>query len=449
MKTLNEIIACRHAQKENSNIQVIPLVTVPTPCIQPIKVSGKNKKMYESILLIIKMYRNTRFKACPSVVSISSTGFLTTYINSRNLINYIREMMRVGILRLYDEDYKFGGTETYSRRYIWFPKNEELVLQELEKQGVKLMTNEKMVAKSKVVSKINTDLIRWSSSTKILRPEELSIEEMEVFIREVLRKKYPELVAHQKLVAKINGYYAERPERLIAYQPHIEFSQSQKAVSSIGIRYTCEFCSYPKEPKPYMDVNRKSYLKTHGLDLEYDVSGSVPRVSRLLSFGCWNDRFYDPYKEIWGEYLRISELKQKPEWNEEQRQICKYGFMDCFFDTTLDSIVNHTFFALKKNGFGKPFTEDAVKHEYGMYLQAVESVCGKSIGSEIFFHESNIYIEVLKTILEDGFDCVTCYDCFYASKKGVTQDEFEKYMDNLITKTALGYVSALKSTAGR
>ena len=198
-----------------------------------------------------------------------------------------------------------------------------------------------------------------------------------------------------------------------------------------------------------MDVNRKSYLKTHGLDLEYDVSGSVPRVSRLLSFGCWDDRFYDPYKEIWNEYLRISGLKQKPEWNEEQRQICKYGFMDCFFDTTLDSIVNHTFFALKKNGFGKPFTEDAVNREYGMYLQAVESVCGKSIGSEIFFHESNIYIEVLKTMLEDGFDCVTCYDCFYATKKGVTQDEFENYMDNLITKTALGYVSALKSTAGR
>lgn len=422
------------------------------PNVKQITVSNKTKPMYSAILFIIHFYRNIRSNAFPSVVSISCSGELTRYISKSSLGVYINEMRRIGILRVHSYTYRFKSEKSnrsYSKQYIWFPSNEAVIKKQLEEQGVKMLNIEEKELKANLADLINTNLIRWTSTTKIIRPQGMTPSDMEIFIRKVLREKYPELASHQHLVSLINAnYYKDYPERVITYQPHLSFSAKNAAITAIGIRYNCDFCSYSKIKTRQNDTeNRPDYLKRNNLNLVYDVKGSVPRVSRLINFGVWENAEYDPYKEIWWEYGRI--CKDTPFWDDEARTNSKEMFMDCYFDITVESMVNHTFRVFKRNGEDKKWTRKAVRELYTDYLQAVESVCGKSIGSEIFFHESNIYIEVLKTMLEDGFDCVTCYDCFYASKKGVTQDEFEKYMDNLVTKTALGYVSALKSTAGR
>jgi len=56
-----------------------------------------------------------------------------------------------------------------------------------------------------------------------------------------------------------------------------------------------------------------------------------------------------------------------------------------------------------------------------LYQTAImEAEGGRLFDSEIFLHESCIYIDVLYALLEDGFFVWQCYDAFYAKKEGVT-----------------------------
>ena len=58
----------------------------------------------------------------------------------------------------------------------------------------------------------------------------------------------------------------------------------------------------------------------------------------------------------------------------------------------------------------------------------------------------NVYILALEKMLADGYDVVTCYDSFYAAKRGVSSAEFTRYMDNLIEDCAMEYLSMLKNS---
>ena len=74
--------------------------------------------------------------------------------------------------------------------------------------------------------------------------------------------------------------------------------------------------------------------------------------------------------------------------------------------------------------------------------QAVtEAEGGMLYGSLIFLHESCIYMDVLYSLLEDGYRVWQCYDAWYAGKDGVTQEEFEKYVTQLVEKKANAYIT--------
>ena len=50
------------------------------------------------------------------------------------------------------------------------------------------------------------------------------------------------------------------------------------------------------------------------------------------------------------------------------------------------------------------------------YKQATEEVIGKSFDSEIFYWESIVYMEVSKYLLDNGYDVLQCYDCWYCNE---------------------------------
>ena len=75
------------------------------------------------------------------------------------------------------------------------------------------------------------------------------------------------------------------------------------------------------------------------------------------------------------------------------------------------------------------------------YQRAIIEAEGRRLyGTEIFLHESCIYLDVLKELLDNGFFCWECYDAFYARKEGVTQEEFEKYVEALVEEKANAYI---------
>jgi hypothetical protein len=85
-----------------------------------------------------------------------------------------------------------------------------------------------------------------------------------------------------------------------------------------------------------------------------------------------------------------------------------------------------------------------VTEEMRVLKDAIVSAEGGHLyGSEIFYHESCIYMEVLTELLDSGYKVWQCYDAFYAHKEGVTQENFKEYVTEVIKEKANLYIDSL------
>lgn len=425
-----------------------------TPASNQIKITGKNIDTYSDVLFVIRCYSNTRDPEVPSEVRISTSGFLTQYMNRRRITKCIKSMNDLGIIvavsdneliKRKDSEGEFilnkKGKPTYtgvtSRSYVWYPANEFKIKKILTDKGLEPMTPQ--FSDTHKTTSISDDKIRFSSFVRFKRPTDMEPMELTSYINARLSKNYPILSIIQSKVALINSHYINKPERIIHYTPTVHYSLGSKWVSGIGIRYFCDFCSYSKEKKDYIPY-RNDYLFSEGLDLHYDVKGSVPKISSLINFGTWSDNSEDPYELMSNTYNQISGEIDNP-WDSRQRCAIKDIFVRVYFERSVATATNNA----------KKYIEDRGhsigKEELSNYLsninKAITSCFGKSLGSEVFFHESNVYILALEKLLNDGFDVVTCFDSFYAHKKGVSQKDFNSYMDKLLEDCAFKYLEML------
>ena len=175
--------------------------------------------------------------------------------------------------------------------------------------------------------------------------------------------------------------------------------------------------------------------------MHYDVRGSVPKVSSLINFGTWNDNTVDPYFDMFNEYINLS--GDTGVWGTEEREAMKDMFVRVYFEKSLQTTISHINSALKDRG--KSVKEEFTKLVFTNLHEAAENCFGKFLGSEVFYHESNIYILALEKLLEDGYDVVTCFDSFYARKDGVKQRDFDYYMNNLLEECAMNYLEMRKT----
>lgn len=85
--------------------------------------------------------------------------------------------------------------------------------------------------------------------------------------------------------------------------------------------------------------------------------------------------------------------------------------------------------------------KEAVDAEMKLYKEAIEVAEGEDLyDSEVFFHESCIYMEVLKELLDNGYKVWQQYDAWYAKKQGVTQEQFEEYAKEVVADKANQYI---------
>lgn len=87
-----------------------------------------------------------------------------------------------------------------------------------------------------------------------------------------------------------------------------------------------------------------------------------------------------------------------------------------------------------------------VDREMRLYKEAVTQAEGGYLyDNEIFFHESCVYMDVLNVLLQNGFFVWQCYDAFYAKKNGVTQQEYEVYVKDLVRDKANQYIDTTQN----
>ena len=143
-------------------------------------------------------------------------------------------------------------------------------------------------------------------------------------------------------------------------------------------------------------------MREYGFDLEKDVTSSVPRITLSLNTGAWVDEDVDIYELIYNEYITQKYGKRfhssQTEKFEDVRPAIKKLHMRGYFDRA-SMLGVHT-----RRVMLEVKDKEAVDAEMKLYKEAIEVAEGEDLyDSEVFFHESCIYMEVLKELLDNGY----------------------------------------------
>lgn len=148
--------------------------------------------------------------------------------------------------------------------------------------------------------------------------------------------------------------------------------------------------------------------------LEIDVKASIYQVTELCNKGLWRGNSYDEYRAMAGFVM-----------DPKQRQIYKHGLaMRLYFAESDTSCMSHIL-ALGRDA------EDVCSRVDGWRViqearRRMFQAIGPGYGSEIFLHESCIYVKALRKLMKRGERAVLVYDCFYLIDSSLTARDVEK-----------------------
>lgn len=430
---------------------------LPTFQIPSVRSKKSTEETLSKVLTFIDWSKYKRLAHGCTIMPIPTTNKRLVDIcgSQRQVSNLIKFMCKIGLLEIASDKYQYNAfREKYnqSKKYKYFYDNERKIIEYCKEKGIekKILRNNSNKYIHTVVEKFNTkdfdeEQVRFSSDLKLVKPPELSKAEFEAYLTTVLYVNYPELPYYQKMADYINEhYYADDLCLTIRFTPNFTWTKNNKAVRKIGIRATNAYVSAKGENDnndKFRGYYKADILRQYGLHVEKDVSSSVPRITLSLNTGQWISENIDMYKEIYDVYIQRknekegSSFKTKMPPFEKVRAAIKKLHMRGYFDKA--SMLG----AHIRSAMAKVKDKNEVDEEMRLFQRAIASAEGGHLyGSEIFYHESCIYMEVLKDLLENGYKVWQCYDAWYAAKDGITQEEFQEYVTELVADKANEYI---------
>ena len=233
-------------------------------------------------------------------------------------------------------------------------------------------------------------------------------------IESVLNARYPQFLEGKRIADELNKTLPL--EEQIKWQWHLELKQrdGKKYLTKIGFRASNMICSYKeKENKNpcYRGKWRREYLTgVYGSKWSnYDFNASIWRLSYNLLHDEMLPESKDGYELAYGDKFK----------SDDDRDIFKKIAMRLYFGgiNQLGVQVENKFKEIA-NKLGKKYTYN---HERARFIQdtmseqkliAIEKI-GGFFDSEIFLHESCIYLNIYKDIVDSGVRCTQIYDSFY------------------------------------
>lgn len=422
------------------------------PFLIPKNRSQKSQReQLSKVLAFVKHERNIRAAEGCTVMPIPTTNkhMLAIAGSPANASNLIKFMCQIGLISPECEKYRFGSRyekNNYAKTYRYYYDNEQKLLVYCEQEGIGEFSTKNCTRRNITVpacSEISVKDVAISSHLKLVKPKDLSHTEFEDYISELIYQRYPHLEAYQELVDEINEtHYSDYPELSISFRLHFTWDKKKNYIRKIGLRATnsCVSASNSEEhDENFHRLIKQELLNKYGLNLSKDVKSSVPRITLSLNQHYWENETTDIYEMILHECVHSGECFSNETVVQkfaELREVIKKLHMRRYFDTEKE-IRNHTRNAMGHHVENKAEV-DAIMKAYQKAVIKAEG--GKLYGTEIFLHESCIYLDVLKELLDNGFFCWECYDAFYARKEGVTQEEFEKYVEALVEEKANAYI---------
>lgn len=422
--------------------------TLPNIYIPEVRSKACTKRTLGKVLAFIDMVKHKRLSHGCTIMPIATTNkkFLSICGSQKNASNLIKYMITIGLLSEEDKTYQYNATSknNRSKTYRYYYENEIKIKEYCKEQNINkyMILNNKsyctLVEKFKIEN-FEQEKVRFSSQLHLLKPDNYSMSQFESYIETVLYRNYPDLEYYQELADEINAtYYADYPEMAISFTPSFTWNKGNKAIIKIGIRATNELVAAKKNKdgnENFYGVYKEDILSEYGLTLEKDVTSSVPRITLSLNMGKWVPEDIDIYRMIYDEYKQshwaIEEFEQV-------RPAIKQLHMRAYFDRP-STLGVHT-----RRVMANVENKEAVDIEMRRYQESViRAEGGRLFGSSIFFHESCIYMDVLQQLLDEGYKVWQCYDAFYASKEGISQEYYEEYVKKVVAEKANLYIDTL------
>lgn len=420
----------------------------------------KERKTFSKILAFINYVKHRRFSDGLTVMYIACTDDVLKSIcgTSRSASRLISVMKKYGLICDYNTKFHFGGKNNKAKTYVYNAEKEKEIKKFCTENNINVC-NIKDVKELKHKSIKDIDVafdpksVKVSSNCHYCKSKGMGIDTFEELLKIYLIKNYKQYLVYKNIGDDCNFLYGEENKELHnKFDFNFTWNHDKTAVTKIGLRSTNSICNSKKEVEEGDSENivyRDDLKKKYGLEYEYDVSGSIPHVIYLLNFGKWMPSDYDFYKYIIAEYERllISENINDYEWFnssfETKRKITKSLFMRVAFDgkTKISGHIKRQI-SLRTETYNAEewdFVDDYMK----LFYKAIEHILGSlKHGSEVFFHESCIYMEVEREILKSGYSLMRVYDGFYTDKevegiKNIIKNIAERYYNKYVSKNKI------------
>ena len=409
----------------------------------------KNKSLKEQlskVLAFIDLNKQRRFSDGITVMPIATTNkrLISIWGSPMNVSNAIKFMMQIGLLAEYDITYQFNAyyqKDNRSKQYAYKYETEQQIKEYCKINNInKYQIINTTIVKTFAVKDISFEQaeVRFSSKLHLLKPDNWSCAEFENYLTGILYVNYPQLKHYQELADKINEtYYEDDYDRQIRFKPNFTWNKGNKAVTKIGIRATNALVSAKKEHNDESNNNilyKDEVLSRYGLKYEFDVKSSVPRLTYALNKGVWLDNNIDLYEIMYKKFIKLCPSEQL-QWNDETRKIFKSFHMNGYFDTEAKLSAHLKRQVSMKIKYNK---EDWSDLDYVMksYRESIMQTVGElKYDSEVFFHESCIYLDVTNELLSRGYNVWQQYDCWYTDKEVVD-------VEQIVSQYVIRYISS-------
>ena len=416
------------------------------PSFYPPTLTKPNIKKIQKVMAFVDMVKYKRVKEGTTIMPIPTTNkqMIRLCGNQREVSRLIGFMVDIGLIGVYDDSYQFKAhraEDNKSKTYYYYYENEVRLLEWCKEKGIEKVEGVmKNVIKNKNCGEIFADRekVRFRSNLKLMKPQDMSVKDFEGVLLNCLYENYKGLRSYQEKADVINEkYYSGMPEMALRFVPSFTWDAKNNYVRKIGIRCTNSLVAAKKDDSVRQDgaLYRSDVLRRYNLEWGKDVKSSVPRITRLLNYKEWVSEEVDVYEMIYKRYVKLKEVAPMPEDFIRYRDAIKALHMRAYFDSG-KSMGAHVCRAM-----GDYTRAEEVATEMRLLRLSIIYVEGCVLyDSEIFFHESCIYLDVLEELLGMGYFVWLCYDAIYAgAKEGQTEAEYQKICARIVREKATTY----------
>ena len=406
------------------------------------KLNGNNRQEYAKVYSFILLKQRARYSEGATIMPISTTSKRLTCItgSAMNSSNLIKFMVKIGLITVEEAQYQFKAFNTCdnkSRTYCYYVENEKKIvrfcndnnvaavqIRNYEERECQEQASFVTIYKDVSTPTFDESRVRFNSKLHLTKPTNWSVSQFEVYLKQILYKNYPTLKHYMQVADYINNtFYHDDLERQIVFKPTITWANGNKYVRKIGIRATNKLVSAKTNNITGLEddsvLMKQDVLDEYGLNLGYDVKSSVPRITYFMNTGIWKnngDFYHDIYRAFGG-----SDAAFTP----EIRKYVKKNHMRGYFDSA-STIGPH----MRRFLHSQDKSIDEVMKRFKQAVEVAEG--GTTMDSEVFYHESCVYMDVLKELLERGFKVWEVYDSWYAKKDNVSQEEYDRTVEEIL-----------------